>query len=164
MSERRHPTPGAAERALTAAFGGRWMAWEPGPAGPAGSTLWVQLTEVDGRWQVTSVLLSSDGVRADDLRRIPIAVIENAVNLKADQGEGVDPESLPPLVRSPGMRPEDWSRLVAAHYRAHARRDPNPGAAIAHRWGVNRQTVAAWIREARLRGFLPPARRTKSGE
>jgi hypothetical protein len=150
--------------ALAQLFGGRWVRWNPGQAGPTG-TLWTRYEDADGRWTVTGVLLISDGVRTEDLRRIPIGALEMGMNV--GQGDTAatadDPESLPPLVRDPGMRPEDWSKLVAAHYRAYARRGASPGAEMARRWGTNRQTVAAWIREARLRGLLPPARRPKTG-
>lgn len=150
--------------ALADMFGGRWVRWTPGAAGPAG-TLWTRYGQVDGRWTVTGVLLLSDGVRTEDLRRVPIGALEVSMNVE-QSGSAVDVQDvddLPPLVRSPGTRPEDWSKLVAAHYTAWARRGANPGAEMARRWGVNRQTVAAWIREARLRGMLPPARRPKTG-
>ncbi len=154
-------------KVLAEELGGRWQPWatfdsrEPLP-------LWLQVDEVDGRRVVTGMLVLGDPLTASDLRGIPLGRLENVLNtLTDDQGIGpvdsdqADPERLPPLVRDPGMRAEDWSRLVAEHYKAWSVRGGKPGAEMARRWGQNRQTVAAWIREARLRGFLPPARRTR---
>lgn len=151
--------------ALTRNIGGTWHPWRPAPEGPA-LKLWVRTSDRDGRQIITGIAAINDsGIGASDLRKLPLGAIENAINLGSHGGpDDVEFESLPPLVRDPAIRPEDWSRLVAEHYKAWARRGSNPGAAISKRWGVNRQTVAAWVREARLRGFLPPARRTREAE
>jgi hypothetical protein len=152
------------EKWLASGLGGLWKGWRPAPAGLR-LALWVQTAEVDGRRTITGLLVLGESVTASDLRKLPIGAIENVVNLGLDQPPaelGDELDALPPLVRDGAMRPEDWSKLVAAHYTAWARRGPNPGARISQRWGVNRQTVAAWVREARLRGFLPPARRSKA--
>jgi hypothetical protein len=108
----------------------------------------------NGRRIVTGVRLEADAVTAEMLRKIPFAHIEREANGWADA-------ELPPLRRSPDMAPDAFSALVAAHFKAWARVVPNPGAAMAKASGANPQTVHTWIREARLRGLLPPARRRK---
>lgn len=154
------------ERDLTDMFGGQWVGWHRGDA-IAGSALWAQLDQDDtGRWRMVGALILGDGLRADDLRKVPIAAIENSVNLGVDRAEEVARDELaklPPLRRTGDMSQEEWSELVAKHYRIWAQAVPNPGALMAAEWGVNRQTVGSWIREARLRGLLPPARAKKPG-
>ena len=68
---------------------------------------------------------------------------------------------LPPLRRSPDLSAEDFSHLVADHYRLWAEAVPNPAAAMAAEHGVKLPTMHGWIREARLRGLLPKAQRGK---
>ncbi|MGO9197453.1 MAG: hypothetical protein ACLQK4_10040 [Acidimicrobiales bacterium] len=68
--------------------------------------------------------------------------------------------------RRPGRRghPDSHYREVAARYvelrKAGVR---NPTATIAAEKVVNRNTVAGWLRVARDRGYLPPARRGMAG-
>lgn len=151
------------ERLLTAVFGGHWVGFHRGVAG-ADAGVWVQLDEVRGSMRTTGVLLLGDAVNVRDLAKVKLVAIENSVSLGVAQAEEVAREELaklPPLTRDPDTSPEEWSARVAAHFRIWARAVPNPGAAIAAEWGVNRQTVGSWIREARLRGLLPPARAKK---
>jgi hypothetical protein len=112
-----------------------------------------------GRLVVSGLLIGGDVLTADMLRRVPIAQLEEMVN-----SEDYNPleaiEALPPLRR--GDDPVEFSKLVAEHYKAWARAVPNPVAKMADRAGVKLPTVHGWIREARLRGLLPPAKRGKA--
>jgi hypothetical protein len=117
-----------------------------------------------GRWIVAGLMvLAEDALSADRLREIPIDAIENSRNLSDKASEGFQAElaKLPPLKRTPDMEPEEFSRLVAEHYKTWARYVPHPAGAMAAEWKVKDPTMHTWIREARLRGFLPPARRGK---
>lgn len=153
------------EDALREALGGEWSGWHRGQVVP-GAALWARFTKAEsGRHVLSGLLLLGDSITGEQLRKVPISVLENSHNLTASYSTGElkeDLAKLRPLRREPGMSPEDFSRLVAQHYRAWAAQVPNPAAAIADEWGVKPPTVHTWIREARLRGFLPPARRGKS--
>lgn len=150
--------------ALEGLFGGDWV-WHK-DAGKSGKSLWTQYHTVEGRVQVTGVVVLGESITGADLRRVPLGAIENAANLGVERAEDqtrAELSALPPLERT-GQSSEQWSRLVAQHYTAWAKFVLNPAAAIAADLGVNRQTVNSWIREARLRGLLPPARRGKSAD
>lgn len=56
--------------------------------------------------------------------------------------------------------PDDFYRRVAIAYRALATDTGRPTTAIAELQGVPRSTAARWVRQARLRGYLP---RTTAG-
>lgn len=118
-----------------------------------------------GRWQLSGVLLLGDAITSGQLRKVPVGLLENSWNLSSraamQRREAIE-EDLPPLRRTAKMRPEDFSRVVAEHYRAWAELVPHPVAAMARDSGVNRATVHSWVREARLRGFLPPGREGKT--
>ncbi len=153
------------EQMLTGLLGGEGHGWHRGDAG-ADAAVWVQLDKVDGSLRATGVLLLGDVINVRDLAKVPLVAIENSVNLGVRKAEDVARDELaklPPLERSPEISSEEWSERVAAHYRVWAQAVPNPGAAMAAEWRVNRQTVGSWIREARLRGLLPPARAKKPG-
>ncbi|GAA1679614.1 hypothetical protein GCM10009745_24400 [Kribbella yunnanensis] len=153
--------PAAVEEMLDQQFGGRWAVSADVP----GLTAYVQLGRNDsGRLVLTGLLLMGDAIAADQLRKVPIAAIENAWNLsKPGDNWREEIDALPRLERSTGMAAEDFSQLVAQHYNAWARHVPHPAAAIAAEWGLKVPTVHTWIREARLRGLLPAAQRGKGG-
>jgi hypothetical protein len=109
----------------------------------------------DGRTVVTGLTLESDVITSEMLRQIPLARIEQAANSGADI-------NLPPLRRKDGMDSDEFSRLVAEHYKVWARYVPSPVARMADHVGIKPATLHSWVREARLRGHLPPARRGKS--
>ncbi len=129
------------------------------------AAVWARYSEAEsGRWVLSGLLLLGDSIRGETLRKVPVSVMENSHNLTQRQSdaEAMGPiADLPPLRREPGMTPEAFSQLVAQHYRAWAAVVPSPVAAIAAEWKVKPPTVHGWIREARLRGYLPPARRGK---
>lgn len=155
-----------AENALTEQFGGDWTCWSAENSGVPGVELCAQYRQTDsGRWVVSGLLLRGDALTADQLRRVPMAALENSQNLSdSDAIDRVraDLQGVPELRRADGMGPEDFSRLVAEHYTVWARYVRHPADAIAAEYGVKPPTVHTWIREARLRGFLPPAQRGKA--
>jgi hypothetical protein len=153
------------ETQLGELLGGEWAGYYRGQILP-GSALWARFTKSEsGRQVLSGLLLLGDAITGEQLRKVPVAVMENSQNLTEAYWKGElreDLAKLPPLQRQSDMSAEDFSRLVAEHYRAWAKAVPSPAAAIAAEWGVKPPTVHSWIREARLRGFLPPARRGKS--
>lgn len=150
------------EEKLKQDFGGD--AWRVRPLGVSvpGAGLAAGYTRDEaGRYVLSAVMLVGDAITAEVLRKVPIAALENSVNIGATQvREEVD--QLPPLKRTQGMDPEDFSRLVAEHYRTWKKAVPHPAGAMAADAGVSVGTVHNWLREARIRKFLPPAKRGKA--
>jgi hypothetical protein len=68
-----------------------------------------------------------------------------------------------PLVRPDGTDPEGFSHRVAEAYNAVVMLSHRPATLLAEEAGVPVTTVHRWIRDARQRGFLPPARRGRAG-
>ncbi|MGH3872064.1 MAG: hypothetical protein ACRDSR_11220 [Pseudonocardiaceae bacterium] len=67
------------------------------------------------------------------------------------------------LTRPEVTGPDEFYVSVAAAYAEHAPRTRAPAKKIASEAGVPITTAHRWIREARRRGFLPPAQRGKAG-
>ncbi|GGR78477.1 hypothetical protein GCM10010169_23320 [Micromonospora fulviviridis] len=153
------------EEWLNERMGPRWMGWYPQHSKVPGAAMFAQTKQSEsGRWVLTGLLLLGEAITAEQLRKVPVSALENSTNLSA--GDAFDQmraelDKLPPLRRD-DMAPEDFSRLVAEHFKVWARYVPHPAAAMAAEWKVKPPTVHTWIREARLRGHLPPARRGKS--
>lgn len=126
----------------------------------------VQFTQDDtGRRVLTGLFIVGGAITSDVLRKVPVQQLESAHNMtevEARERLGVELAALPPLRREPGMSPEDFSRLVADHYRAWAKAVPHPASAMAEAVKVKPPTMHTWIREARLRGFLPETTRKKT--
>lgn len=128
-----------------------------------GTALFLSYAEDEsGRQILDGLLFLRDGITAESLRKIPVAALERKHNVDKVSAQLDEVLSkLPPLARTPGMTPEDFSGLVASHYKAWARVAANPASIMAELAGVPSPTMHTWIREARLRGFLPPASRKK---
>lgn len=147
-------------------FGGTWGAWHAGNFIPGERVAgWAGFEpDENGRPVLVGVVMYGEAITADLMRKVPIAALENTVNLtNRVSREQLEDElkSLPPLKREPDMTPEAFSQLVADHFRAWAKAVPHPAAAMAAEAEVKPPTVHGWIREARLRGLLPPAKRKK---
>ncbi len=115
-----------------------------------------------GRHVVSALLLVGEAITSDTLRRVPLAAMENAANLSREDVNRDALAALGPLSRDRADSAEDFSRLVAEHYKLWAVCVPNPAAAMAAEHKVKLATMHTWIRDARLRGLLPPARRGKA--
>ena len=101
-----------------------------------------------------------DAITTDRLKSVPVRALENSWNLTKNVDAREEIRDLPKLERD-GRTPEEFGQLVAEHYKAWAAIVPHPVAAMAADAGVKAPTVHGWVREARLRGFLPPAQRGK---
>jgi transposase-like protein len=148
------------EEALNKAFGGIWRTWTSGKA-PFKQAA-ARFTEGrDGRLVMSGLLVLDDAITSDRLKSVPVRALENSFNLtkSVDAREAI--RELPKLERAEHS-PEEFAQLVAEHYRAWAAIVPHPVAAMAADAGVKPPTVHSWVREARLRGFLPPAKRGKA--
>lgn len=153
---------------LAVVFGGTWHTWPEETSGVPGLCLAAQYGEsADGYTVLTGLLTFGEAITADHLRKISVAKLENPVNLSKDLAHRKirqEAKKLPPLRREPDMEPEKFSKLVAQHYQLWAKYVPHPAAALAAEWDVKAPTMAGWIREARLRGFLPAAKRKKAAD
>ena len=142
------------------------MGWNAESSGVPGVEVYAEYRQAEsGRWHVAGLLLRADALTADQLRRVPMAALENSMNLSAADAMACleeEKRALPELRRGEGMSPEDFSKLVASHYEMWARYVEHPADAMAKEYGVKPPTVHTWIREARLRGFLRPAHRGKA--
>ncbi|WP_433369055.1 hypothetical protein ACQPZX_42740 [Actinoplanes sp. CA-142083] len=117
----------------------------------------------NGRWVLAGMLLIDSAITAEMLRAVPVAAVENDRNDQFAESAREELAKLTPLQDADRSDPEAFSQLVAAHYKLWARAVPYPVANIAAAAGVKAPTVHTWVREARLRGLLPPARRGKAG-
>lgn len=100
-----------------------------------------------GRRQVGELRISGGVVRSGDLRAVPIEAIEGWAN-----------RSVEPL---PDVAEMDRGRLLEV-WEAYAERFAHPAAELARRSGLKPPTIHTWVREARMRGQLPPTARCTS--
>jgi hypothetical protein len=139
-----------------------------------------------GRLCVTSVTVThSEGVTANLLGRLPLAQIEKQQGQQVarfveqmdrtmkdvnERNALVQLNKMLAKVPGParaGDLPDRFYQVVAAAYLLHvtsvtpAVRTPSRVIAIAT--GTPDSTVRGWVRKARLRGYLPPARRGAAG-
>lgn len=144
-------------------FGGDlWRIWEVGVSVPGAGMAAGYTKNEAGRYVLSAVMLVGEAITSEILRKVPVAALENSINISASTvREEVD--KLPPLQRTSEMTAEEFSRLVARHYTTWTRGVPHPAGAMAADAGVTVGTVHNWLREARIRGFLPPAKRGKAG-
>ncbi|MFA1549767.1 hypothetical protein [Actinomadura chokoriensis] len=117
----------------------------------------------DERPAVTGLCLTG-AVTAEALRSIPMGRLENlpAALQQAKTSDEFFAE-LVPLRRVKGEEPDEFADRVALYYRMFAATTDKPTKAIAEHADVPLGTVRSWIREARLRGKLPPGTRGKAG-
>lgn len=130
----------------------------------------------DGRSHLSGLHLADVPITSDLLRAIQVGRLET---LGAKWGEaaaetlynaiatGLPPSPdgglAGPLRREKGEDPDVFADRVAQYYRVFASISPKPAKMIADSSGVPLATVHGWIREARLRGKLPPGKRGKAG-
>lgn len=130
-----------------------WEACKPPEGADELSVKWRR--EESGRWAVTTVILSASCVTGTMLRSVSPATLEARRN-------AVPHADVPRRTLSrPGTDPAFYSHVATA-YRQYAETGA-PAKTIADEAGVPVTTAHRWVREARQRGFLPPARRGKVG-
>ncbi|MFD8559116.1 hypothetical protein ACFV1N_17685 [Streptosporangium canum] len=126
--------------------------------------VYVTWSDEGGRSAVSGLCIKGTPVSADLLRSIPVSRLEN---LPAALGHATSQEDflseLVPLVRRKGDDPEEFAARVAYYYRMFAATTDKPALALANHSGVPLGTARGWIREARLRGKLPPGVKGKPG-
>jgi hypothetical protein len=141
-----------------------WFEWTEIPGGPR---VMVRFVERNGRYHVEELRLL-DGVSAERLRSVPVGRIEAAGNALM-HGSGAArlgvPARIPEELRSNAVRgyPDRFYEAVAAAYHTLAPMTPRPVVALAEANDVPVTTAQRWVREARVRGMLPPGRQGTSG-
>lgn len=103
-----------------------------------------------------------DPVAGDDAPEPSLAELRNRVQ-RDDRSKTETPQR-PPLTRPDGIAPEQFYPRVAAAYSEYAPHTRAPAKEIAAEAKVPVTTAHRWIREARRRGFLPPAKKGKVSE
>ncbi|GAB7053211.1 hypothetical protein [Catenuloplanes indicus] len=147
---------------LKAQFGGAWTQWPGDDAGIPGATLWTQhQPDEHGRPVITGMLLLTDRVTTDALRKIPASALEDALAGVGTSKQAEDLAALPPLERG-SLSKGEFLTLVAEHFKTWSRYSPKPSRDMARASGHPENTIYSWIREARLAGLLPPARGMKT--
>lgn len=132
------------------------------------------LTCLTIRSEDVNVVIQGHGISGPLLRSLPISRLEAQANLAPGSGpigliwndeqpDRVAPTQREPLCRPDGTDPAGFSRRVAEAYREAVPVTHRPAALLAEEAGVPVTTVHRWIREARVRGFLPPGRRGQPG-
>lgn len=121
-------------------------------------------TSGEGRPKVTGLCLTHPSITTELLRSILITRIAG-IPVAAEKAMSEDEflNALAPLRRSRNEDPDEFADRVAYYYRIFTQMTAKPAKEIADHSGVPVGTVRGWIREARLRGKLPPGTRGKAG-
>ena len=98
------------------------------------------------------------------VREVPEPTLaELRARIPTTSGTRKERRDRPRLTRPGGATPDEFYPLVARAYFEYSPRTRAPAREIANEAGVPVTTAHRWIREARRRGFLPPARKGKAG-
>lgn len=137
----------------------------------------VKATDLQGRVTVIGVQIERPGgVSVEDLRSVSIPAIEASLNDASMLGGLVrqrlrsgSPAPMPPSaptkrqlrlsIPAGGRYPDEFYARVAMLYRALVANGVRPAPALADANEVPTSTVHRWIKEARARGALAPARK-----
>lgn len=163
----------------------------PGAEGAKGLHVRVRLAD-DGRMVITDLFLHGDELNSEMLRGISISRLEAQLHqvMRADWAQGgkyntadddvtlrklrarvrsisaqrlVSALDRKTLSRPDGQDPDEFYRLVARAYSDYAAQSNAPAKALAEEAKVPTTTAHRWVREARRRGLLPPARKGRAG-
>lgn len=126
---------------------------------PGGGGMRARVRERDGRRVITELYLHADEITSTTLRSAPVSRLEAMVNTPA----GLAGSPRKPPRRPDGTNPEAFYRQVAQAYSEAVVTTSKPAKVLADEAGVPVGTVHRWIREARRRGCLPPARQGRAG-
>jgi hypothetical protein len=133
----------------------------------------VQVDRVGGRWRIVGIQVTNpNGVTHDALRQVPVVRYESQLNkpgvnvLMVLPGKGWPPPKRQELripkryFDNPDGRGygQEFYEKVASRYTRCIAGEVQPAPAIAEANNVPVSTVHRWIREARRRGALAPAR------
>ncbi len=110
-------------------------------------------------WQVIADFTQSVSADTPDPS---LAELRGRAREQARHAQPKEPDR-PRLTRPDGTAPEEFYPRVAAAYSEYAPRTRAPAKEMAAEAGVPITTAHRWIREARRRGFLTPARKGKAG-
>ncbi|SNT56667.1 hypothetical protein SAMN05443665_104568 [Actinomadura meyerae] len=163
-----------------------WISVEP-PQGMDGLHVRVKLAE-NGRYKITDLFLHGGQIEADQFRGISISRLEAQINAlsaierptldadapddeltlptlrrRAGKAQAGRQQLIEKLQRPTGQNPDGFYRRVAVAYADQAAVTRSPAKALADEAEVPVTTVHRWVREARRRGFLPPAEQGKAG-
>jgi hypothetical protein len=105
---------------------------------------------------------------AEDDNDLTVAELRRRAELVHERLDAMDPPPIDRpigggLSRPDGRDPEKFYRHVAAVYNLYAETTKAPARSMADEAEVPVTTVHRWIREARIRGFLPPGRKGRVG-
>ena len=149
---------------------GAWYMWVDHDNDPSTPPIRVRLGQSpDGRLHVEALHIEGEPVSASQLRSIPLGRIEAHANavLHPDGAEYVveGQAVIPPHLFELGgrSRPDEFYAEVAAIYAGLVSHTHQPVAVIADANNVPRTTAHRWVKEARVRGMLPPGRPGKAG-
>jgi hypothetical protein len=158
----------------------------------AGTRLLARFDERDERGVITTLVIMGSDLDSALLRALPMRRVVAAVDqlwevaggdryaeelAKVDDGlasylqhpppvprpKVTGTANRPPLTRPDGSDPAAFSKRVAEAYNAAVLTTSKPATVLAAEAGVPVTTVHRWIREARLRGHLPPAKKGRAG-
>lgn len=107
---------------------------------------------------VTKLVIDGDDIRSSNVRSLPLQQWRSTVRLASLAAAGREK-----LTRPDGSNPDAFYLSVAAAYAEYAAAGRGTGRMIASEAGVPVTTAHRWIREARIRGFLPKGRRGVTG-
>lgn len=106
---------------------------------------------------IKEIRLHGPDITPQMLAEVSLRKIEAVIN--AEPFEGVTPE-----LGRPGPKPGNgYYAQVACVYMQYAKETSSPASRIAAEVGVPVTTVHRWIRQARRRGMLPPAKTRRAG-
>lgn len=158
------PTREPGEDPLWDALGDDWQAIDEVHPG---TRLYVRWEGEEGeRPRVTGFCVAGPEITTDIIRKVPVTRLENLRQWATERMDSLAAnsfENLEPLRRSKNLTPEQFAEQVAWHYKMFAAYSSSPTKDLAEHSGVPLSTMRSWIREARLRGKLPPGTPGKSG-
>lgn len=97
------------------------------------------------------------------LNEVFVALMTDDRDTYADAEAETTEDGRPKLQRPDGSDPDAFYRKVAAAYEETVATTSKVAVVLAEEAGVPVPTVHRWVREARRRGFLPPARQGRAG-
>jgi hypothetical protein len=160
--------------------GDGWVGYTP-PGKRYGTRIHLSHKPGIGRWVVDQVQFADFRVTARDLRDFPLGKVEAWVNHLVQQGlvdliEGKVSGAVqfpksgvagwvpgPPKAPAKGPKPDEFYRRFGEIYGKAVGASTQPAKDLADTWELPVTTVHRWIREARRRGYLPPAEQGRRG-